>query len=104
METRLFRVVQLYMDLGDGKNSYRPGVKEVCIIKETPNNYLCASDIATGWHSRIKKPALYYGFTPVEAWDKYIERTKALLVAIRKNQNETSEVLAYAKAQRKLVA
>jgi len=101
METRLFRVVQLYVSLGDGKNAYLPGVKEVCIIKETPNTYLCASDIATGWHSRIKKPALYYGFTPVEAWDKYIARATALLASLRKQQNETSDLIAYAKAQRK---
>lgn len=103
MGVRLFRVVQVYVHTGLlGETKYLPAVKEVTIIKETPKTYLVQSDLASSWHSVIQKGnSREYSFTATEAWDKYIHQASALLTSIRTQQNQTSDMIAYAREERK---
>ena len=80
---RLFKAVQIYGPLGDGKSGYLPAVREIIVIKETTRQYLVEANLASGHRSRISKDDLTVAVTEVEAWDKYISRAKRVLASMK---------------------
>lgn len=100
---RLFKAVSVYVHLGDHKSEYLPEVKEIIVIKETPKQYLVEANLASGYSSRISKDDRSISFTPVEAWDKYIDRAKKVAANMRVEYNVQMECITYAERQRREV-
>ena len=85
------------------KSFLRPILHTIDVLKETAKNYQVVGEDATGYHSRISKDNLLYASSPEDAWDMFISRIALNLFAIKKNVIEGSDVLEYAKLQRRLI-
>lgn len=76
---RLFKVSTVYCN-GD----YIPACQEIIVIKETPTAYLVYATLASDHRSRISKEldGSDIGVTELEAWTKYIQKARRLLMAM----------------------